>query len=736
MQKAYFIFALVMHVRIIVLCVFLNMVHLGYSQITIPMPQVPKMRELSHIQIDKAQANLIKFTGNDSLFIATENEAIDWQITQILQIDINNLQAEIELDSSITEAQKFIWLRSIEAYLKDFLFLLRNQKIKPLLLGDAVKAYKSSYDLHKNGLSILPVVDANTVEVGKLLYQNEAFKQNSGLQDCLGNLVLKEAVAHPNNIINMLLTNSQLPNQDTLITLAAFNNPQELYNYASSKFEIAQKIRDNQHPLVKTIASLSKMNDGRLYFPFVEKLYKGLLSFQQVKEALQTPDAYYDLLVKTQIDFAKELNEGKKPLLADVLYDKLKEKTVEFYVDEINALHDVPQEAIRFKRIEKLQPQHLYYICILAEEDIYTSSYLGVYKKLFEKLKSGRSDSLLMLVNHDHFKKFIKMAATYNVLNDFLKRMPITYADNVMKRFVGDLASQQSFEDAVDVANSFAGLNDKLLQKKMVADIKENLQQALIQNNAKAKKVYRILSIIFASLDSTQNVDVSQQLGIHPIFTLPIKKLVDTSTKRIVIQQFFYGDKDGRNVYGSFINAFRNKNWRIVDKKEWTEVIAVNPKVNMHIFSNKPLDENKDLDAQAQRNLTSYLDSLEWYPSVVLHRGHSYYLNSTIEQLSPSAKLVLLGSCGSYQSLNKVLKLCPNAHIISSKQVGTGLINQSIITALTQLMREGKDINWPTLWLVLGKQLNKVAKEHFEDYVPPHKNLGAIFIKAYNNYKD
>ena len=62
----------------------------------------------------------------------------------------------------------------------------------------------------KNGLSILPVVDANTVEVGKLLYQNEAFKQNSGLQDCLGNLVLKEAVAHPNNIINMLLTNQPI----------------------------------------------------------------------------------------------------------------------------------------------------------------------------------------------------------------------------------------------------------------------------------------------------------------------------------------------------------------------------------------------------------------------------------------------------------------------------------------------------------------------------------------------
>ena len=32
-------------------------------------------------------------------------------------------------------------------------------------------------------------------------------------------------------------------------------------------------------------------------------------------------------------------------------------------------------------------------------------------------------DSLLMLVRFDHFRKWIKMAANYNTLDDFLKRM-------------------------------------------------------------------------------------------------------------------------------------------------------------------------------------------------------------------------------------------------------------------------------------------------------------------------
>ena len=33
-------------------------------------------------------------------------------------------------------------------------------------------------------------------------------------------------------------------------------------------------------------------------------------------------------------------------------------------------------------------------------------------------------DSLLMSLNFDHFKKFIKMAAEYNKLDIFLKTMP------------------------------------------------------------------------------------------------------------------------------------------------------------------------------------------------------------------------------------------------------------------------------------------------------------------------
>ena len=114
---------------------------------------------------------------------------------------------------------------------------------------------------------------------------------------------------------------------------------------------------------------------------------------------------------------------------------------------------------------------------------------------------------------------------------------------------------------------------------------------------------------------------------------------------------------------------------------------------------------------------------------MVIHRGHSYYLPSTLEQLDNSAKLVLLGSCGAYQHLNKVLTICPTAQIISSRQTGSGLINGPMINIIVEQLRQGKDLNWPQLWKTIGNVVSK--KEYFDDYVPPYKNLGAVFIMAY-----
>jgi hypothetical protein len=212
---------------------------------------------------------------------------------------------------------------------------------------------------------------------------------------------------------------------------------------------------------------------------------------------------------------------------------------------------------------------------------------------------------------------------------------------------------------------------------------------------------------------------------------MPNQLLRDTS-KRIVIQQFFYGDKDGRTFFDAFVAQFRNANWRIIRKPQWVEVQSVRG-APVTIYSNLPLDEKQELDTKSQDELIAYMEENDIEPTVVIHRGHSYYLNSTISKLPSTGKVILVGSCGGYQMLNKVLEICPGAHIISSKQVGAGMINQGMINLIADQLRQGKDLNWPSIWRTLSGQFHGSAEEKFDDYVPPYKNLGAIFITAYNN---
>ena len=149
------------------------------------------------------------------------------------------------------------------------------------------------------------------------------------------------------------------------------------------------------------------------------------------------------------------------------------------------------------------------------------------------------------------------------------------------------------------------------------------------------------------------------------------------------------------------------------------------------VFANRPLDEQSGDVDRAQAALCEYLTEKELYPTIVVHRGHSYYANYTIEQLAPSAKIVFMGSCGGYHLIHDVLERAEDAHIIASKQIGKQEFNQLLFDMITEKVRTGNNIDWIPLWREFEKRAG--MREGFGDYVPPHKNLGAIFIKAYKN---
>lgn len=348
---------------------------------------------------------------------------------------------------------------------------------------------------------------------------------------------------------------------------------------------------------------------------------------------------------------------------------------------------------------------------------------------------SPRADSLLLSVNGDYFRKFIKMAAGYNTLNDFLAKMDTVNATTTMKAFVIRLESTEGLEEAVDVADSYSSIMDKnpALAKYVADQVKWNLDRNVSTINRRGMVIYNLLKILFESADTTNKIDLTQQLGIPSIYGQDYKSLTDDSG-RVVQQVFFYGDedKDGQYSYINFMKMFKGKpEWKIEENEDWASIKSTKGQP-VWIFANKPLLGDDDPDAKAQAKLQSHLDSFKLKPTIVIHRGHSYHLQYTLKQLAPTAKIVVLGSCGGYNNLNEVLTVCEDAHIISSKQVGTKTVNEPILQSINNHLVAGKNIDWIPVWQDLSTKFkDAAAKEKFDDYIPPYKNLGAIFIKSY-----
>jgi len=203
------------------------------------------------------------------------------------------------------------------------------------------------------------------------------------------------------------------------------------------------------------------------------------------------------------------------------------------------------------------------------------------------------------------------------------------------------------------------------------------------------------------------------------------------SLGRVVLQMYFYGDAGGRGSYETFKSMYTNNAWKRTDNPEWVQFTSLNTTTPFVIFANRPGDEEKNEDALAQEHLNDWMIKNNYQPAITVHRGHSYYLNSTVKQLAPSSKVIILGSCGAYHSLRDILKICPDAYLIASKQTGFGQINVPLFATMIDELKAGRDINWEVYWKQLKTKIAAERKGDFDDYIPPYKNLGAIFINAY-----
>ncbi len=705
---------------------------------------IPIGRKSRHDDIRNEQLIIDRLDGKfDGLLKSGNDEGITNQVSDALYRIPNEMRQWIETNNTLlpTNNDKVRFLRNVAEVLTYFRISKQQNEIKntdlPLLLTTFAKMLKAK----AAGESILPFLQAAPYIIAKL--NTRIFAEKNEINAAEAIIYLKYVSLNPDKILQTIAPFNKEAFADSLVVVACKLNPVQFYNYAQSdRSTVGKLIHRNTDRLVTQVAALSKTDNALFYFPFLDDLLSERQSIDSIKkyvgDGVNGYDSvgYFKLLVRTATAYSKRM---AKPFYdtaiayygANGLLNTLHNKAFQHFISPINNLHEENNLAVRMRAIQPLAAPDLYYMMVMGENEIYTSSYKHSFSRLLQIMgPKPKGDSLLLSVNFNQFRKFIKMAANYNQLDTFLKTMPPERSEQLMQAFVAHL--ENNLEDAVDVADSYSSISNKQLQQTMLQNVTKNEEAAIATNNKKAKVIYGLLKTIFLSLNDN-TVDLSAQIGIPPIYEVSNKYIRDEK-ENLIEQVFFYGDKDGKLFYPSFRNSFSNKEWKVTENKEWMEAVSL--KGNVMVFANKPLDNDANLDDTAQIHLSKYLAEQNLKPSVIVHRGHSYWLDRTMSRMPGDAKIVILGSCGGYQNLNEILEINPDAHIISTKEIGTGDINRPILTYINQVFAANDNLSWPKMWqnltAVFSKDPSKSVRDSWDDYIPPYKNLGAIFLKAYN----
>lgn len=511
--------------------------------------------------------------------------------------------------------------------------------------------------------------------------------------------------------------------KEKLLTKIATDNPILIKRYLGSNNSIRTAIINSKSDTLALINTIYKQASSLSNaFYLMQKIIDNELSIQQA-DSIGKNDNY---LFKTLINISK--NENAIAKTADD--DKLSHLST-LIIRPINAAYEQHESSARFKPLEKYNATELYTLMIYSEEEIFTSTFEGTYNLFLKKLESNKQDGYTFLqeMNFNEFRTFIKMCAGYGRLSSFLNTMTLANKELLLHKFLNLKNTPNLLKDAVSIADAIGSINDETLQTYIEKDLLSNYKQA---DNKKIKLAYGLLINLFAPKATTLKNEydsIAQNYQIQSLGSVDSKALFGKDGIHTQVH-LFYDDEDGITSFATFLQTFPAKNWNIEDKKTYVKISSKTGNAVV-IYANKAKFEKEGMKAIDELLLKEHTEV-----EMLVHRGHSFYVNTSLEKLREETKIVLLGSCGGYHQILNILEKAPDAQIIATKQVGSYTINNPLVLDIAEWVRQGKNIEWEAFWKDFSDSIQSgYAKEKLDEYIPPHKNLGAAFIKAYKAYE-
>jgi hypothetical protein len=504
----------------------------------------------------------------------------------------------------------------------------------------------------------------------------------------------------------------------SIIEQASLNAPVSAKKYLFNPDHLVSKyLKSSTNPTIKEMLVLNEQSSFRTKpYLLIDDIANGKISIKQAVELSTSTNLLFKELCKIA---SRKSYLGKYSIDKEMSYYALR------FIRDVNDKISQP-DAIRFATFDNISFEELYMITVYGREEVFSSTFNGIFTRFEKHIQSQNSlfvDSLIELPN---FNIFLALSANNNKISKLFTYFSTSQKRRVIENFVKGLDDKDgSFKNAVMVSETVANITDSEIMKLLQENIKKEYQRCEQLSQPTCMVVFGLLAGLVkdkAIIEREWFLEMSQKYPAAELTTL--KKKVVMPNEILVERMYFFDDEDGRDSYISFLNLFKSKQgWRVEDNYNYARVYTVEGEP-IEIFANKPMFEES-----GEASINKVFFDRQIYPTVAIHRGHSFHTERTLERISSNTKLLFIGSCGGFYKASIGLKNAPETHIIATKQIGTKGINDPIIFSFNEQLRLGKDLQWPQFWAQMRTQLGSYSL--FYDYVPPHKNIESLFQNAY-----
>jgi hypothetical protein len=480
-------------------------------------------------------------------------------------------------------------------------------------------------------------------------------------------------------------------------------------------------VKNTDNNTVKAVTAIQKDVYYEKVLPFGLAILENRFTADSIRKLTLTPSSYYRAFIDETLKLHSNPDRQVKTFLERPVTELNKTLATKFYIDEINMLHESPDN-VRFKILENLSPRELYFLLVGGTGQLYTSSFLHLYKKFMAATEKEGLEQFLTSIDNYQFGQFVTNVSVYGLVDDLVEHLqPEKFAALMGIHFRKVLSTQLTDNEVMLNAMTISEILYDIKRQPVV----QRILLAQVAAFEKSKSQYDImLQRMFTGFKSIlQN---KTDYTTNPIYdVLPVKRL--QKNNQMLQVHFFYDDEDGTSSYESSLAAYDKKLW---EKKDMGNYIVLNSLVgnSMRVYMNKPM--TKQGSDTSQDEMLRDIKNEGHEITSFIHRGHSYHLFQSLRKITPSAEFVFLGSCGGYNEALTVFQMNPDVNMIVTRNIGSKLINDPLLQRVNTDLVNDKDISWDAVWADFdAKFTSKQTKDLFSSYIPPNRFIGVKFIR-------